>query len=107
MQVLQEEESLHQQKSKAIRKSENKRKVLTQVEKLDPEQHYPSGRKRHVRRCANEIEKSLDCPYMECGKSYGCEGSLNLHIKVKHAGGTKTERDKYARQLMLALESGA
>jgi len=77
------------------------------LENLDPEQHYPSGRKRHVRRCANEISKSLSCPYKSCEKTYGCEGSLNLHIKVKHCGGTKTERDKYARMLMIALETGA
>lgn len=43
---------------------------------------------------------------MNCGKTYGCDGSLNLHIKVKHNGGTKTERDKYARQVMVAKENG-
>ncbi len=30
------------------------------------------------------------CPYNECDKKYGCEISLNLHIKIKHNGGTKT-----------------
>ena len=67
---------------------------------------YPSGRKRHMRRCANQIDKSLVCPYTDCFKTYGCDGSLNLHIKVKHHGGTKTDRDKYARQLALAIENG-
>ena len=105
-QVLREEEALLQHRSKAVRKSENRRKALTQLENLDPEQHYPSGRKRHVRRCANEIQKSLACPYAGCEKTYGCEGSLNLHIKVKHSGGTKTERDKFARMLMIAQETG-
>jgi hypothetical protein len=56
----------------------------------DPKVRYPSGRKRHVRRCANEITKELACPYGRCSKTYGCDGSLNLHIKVKHHGGTKT-----------------
>lgn len=67
---------------------------------------YPNGRKRHVRRCAAEIEKGFDCPYQYCGKQYGCEGSLNLHLKGKHNGGTKTARDKYARELVLSIERG-
>lgn len=58
-----------------------------------------------MRRCANQINKSLLCPYTDCFKNYGCDGSLNLHIKVKHQGGTKTDRDRYARQLALALEN--
>ena len=42
---------------------------------------YPNGRRRHNRRCANEIEKEFFCSYAGCGKTYGSEGSLNLHIK--------------------------
>lgn len=61
---------------------------------------YPSGRKRHVRRCANEIVKEFQCPYDQCTKSYGAEGSLNLHIKQKHKGGNKTQRLKVARDLL-------
>ena len=38
----------------------------------------------------------LQCPYADCGKYYGSEGSLNLHIKIKHNGGNKTEREKIA-----------
>lgn len=38
----------------------------------------------------------MQCPYAECGKFYGSEGSLNLHIKIKHNGGNKTEREKLA-----------
>lgn len=63
-------------------------------------------RKKHLRRTAAEIErdfivsillvKKLQCPYSECGKFYGSEGSLNLHIKIKHNGGNKTEREKLA-----------
>ena len=36
------------------------------------------------------------CPYSNCTKIYATEVSLNLHIKLKHQGGTKTEREKYA-----------
>ena len=36
------------------------------------------------------------CPYPNCGKRYATEVSMNLHIKLKHKGGNKTEREKYA-----------
>lgn len=40
--------------------------------------------KRH-RRTAHEIARHYKCPLrQECHKSYGSEGSLNQHIKLKH-----------------------
>ncbi len=59
-------------------------------------ERYSSGRKKHNRRTAKEIDRSFKCPYSKCEKVYGSEGSLNLHIKIKHAGGNKTEREKVA-----------
>lgn len=41
-------------------------------------------KKRH-RRQANEIARHYKCPLKDCPKSYGSEGSLNQHIKLKHA----------------------
>ena len=52
--------------------------------------------KKKNRRTANEIEKSHICPYESCNKLYGSDVSLNLHIKLKHNGGNKTEREKLA-----------
>ena len=63
-------------------------------------------RKKHVRRTAKEIERSFVCPYQGCSKVYGSEGSLNLHIKIKHNGGNKTDREKLARNLILAHDKG-
>lgn len=40
-------------------------------------------RKRH-RRTATEIARHYRCPLEDCPKSYGSEGSLNQHIKLKH-----------------------
>jgi len=40
-------------------------------------------KKRH-RRQANEIARHYKCPMNDCPKSYGSEGSLNQHIKLKH-----------------------
>ena len=46
------------------------------------------------------------CPYKNCGKFYGSDGSLNLHMKLKHNAGSKTEREKVAKQFVWALQSG-
>jgi hypothetical protein len=58
-------------------------------------------RKKHIRRCAKEIRKQDICPYGDCGKYYGSEGSLNLHMKLKHGGGNKTDREKLAKNIVL------
>lgn len=63
-------------------------------------------RKKHVRRTAKEIERSFVCPYSTCSKVYGSEGSLNLHIKIKHNGGNKTDREKLAKNLIIAHDKG-
>ena len=47
------------------------------------------------------------CPYDGCDKFFGSEGSQNLHIKIKHNGGTKTDREKLARQLVEAYAVSA
>lgn len=70
-------------------------------------ERYNSGRKKHFRRCANEISKSYTCPYPDCEKLYGSEGSLNLHMKLKHNAGSKTEREKLAKSLVWALQTGS
>ncbi len=57
--------------------------------------------KKKNRRTALEIEKNHICPYTECSKLYGSEVSLNLHIKLKHNGGNKTERERLAVILFL------
>eukprot|EP01017_Pseudomicrothorax_dubius_P031751 TRINITY_DN4084_c0_g1_i3.p1 TRINITY_DN4084_c0_g1~~TRINITY_DN4084_c0_g1_i3.p1 ORF type:complete len:178 (-),score=19.01 TRINITY_DN4084_c0_g1_i3:130-663(-) len=39
---------------------------------------------KRQRRSANEIERKFRCPVETCGKSYGSEGSLHQHLKLKH-----------------------
>lgn len=36
--------------------------------------------------------QSYECTYEGCGKVYSSPVSMNLHIKMKHNGGTKKER---------------
>lgn len=71
----------------------------------DLKDNKPNGRKKHNRRTAKEIAKEYKCPY-KCGKLYGSEGSLNLHMKLKHAGGNKTDREKTAKSLVIAQFRG-
>ena len=52
------------------------------------------------------IEKVYECPFSKCGKNYGSDVSLNLHMKLKHNSGTKTERETLAREICLAEERG-
>ena len=75
------------------------------LEKFQSER-YSSGRKKHNRRCANDIERKFKCPYLKCEKFYGSEGSLNLHIKIKHNGGNKTDREKIAKSIVFARAHG-
>ena len=72
-------------------------KSYSRQKSSDIVERYSSGRKKHLRRCANEIEKKYSCPYQGCDKFYGSEGSLNLHMKLKHNAGSKTEREKTAK----------
>ena len=37
-----------------------------------------------MRRNADEIERYYKCTVKSCAKSYGSEGSLNQHYKLKH-----------------------
>ena len=41
-------------------------------------------KKKRNRRTATEIARHYRCPIEGCAKSYGGEGSLNQHIKLKH-----------------------
>ena len=58
---------------------------------------YTGGKgMKRSRRSAFEVDKNYPCPYPNCYKNYATEVSLNLHIKIKHNGGNKSERDRAA-----------
>lgn len=42
-------------------------------------------KKKRFRKTAAEINRHFKCPIETCQKAYGSEGSLNQHIKLKHA----------------------
>ena len=65
-----------------------------------------NGRKIVRRKTMAELTRNEMCPYPGCGKIYASEGSLNLHIKRKHNGGNKTDREKIAKSLLLCQAKG-
>jgi hypothetical protein len=38
------------------------------------------------------LNKNIGCPYPSCDRHYASTLALDLHIKLKHNGGTKKER---------------
>jgi hypothetical protein len=41
-------------------------------------------KKKRVRRCASQIERKYVCQVPNCEKSYGTEGSMAQHMRLKH-----------------------
>ena len=67
---------------------------------------YKLKNRKKNRRLAVEIEKKFTCPYGKCYKVYGSDVSLNLHIKLKHNGGNKSDREKLAEAICFAELNG-
>ena len=62
--------------------------------------------KKKIRRTSDMIDKTYQCPFEKCMRSYGSDVSLNLHMKLKHNSGTKTQRQNLAKEICLAEEKG-
>lgn len=61
-----------------------------------------SARKRNIiRRNEEKLTKLFRCCYYPCKKEYASVLALNLHVKKKHNGGTKKQRDELAVKLIL------
>lgn len=61
--------------------------------------------KDKARRIASEIVRSFQCPYENCKKRYGTQAAMNLHIKNRHSGGLKSDRNKFAISVFNALKN--
>lgn len=67
--------------AKDLESAEKKLKEMTSQAELRDE---ISGKKKRIRRTAREIAREFTCPSTTCGKSYGSEGSLHQHMRLKH-----------------------
>ena len=64
-------------------------KYEVQSTTMQDEEAYSSFDRNHeknkrFRRTAHEIDRFYKCSVRSCDKSYGSEGSLNQHYKLKH-----------------------
>ena len=64
-----------------------KRKIRSSAENL-------SEKQKRLRRTKDRISRNFRCEQGGCGRSYGCENTLNQHIKRKHPRFFKTLRQK-------------
>ena len=44
---------------------------------------------KRLRRTKGEIKRPYLCKFQDCGKSYGSDGALKMHIRLKHESGRK------------------
>ena len=77
--------------------------MISNIEELlkDRNKILSERHQKKKRRTSSEINKAYKCPYHDCNKRYGCDVSMNLHIKLKHLGGNKTEREQLAVAMFL------
>lgn len=85
--------------------------LLKEVQELDDAEKewtniWTQKSKKKIRRTSDMIEKTFTCPFDRCTRNYGSDVSLNLHMKLKHNSGTKTERENLAKEICLAEERG-
>lgn len=59
-------------------------KLEKKGEEIQDGEKYDENRKKRFRRTADEIDRHYRCPVEICQRSYGSEGSLNQHLKLKH-----------------------
>lgn len=70
--------------------------IIIQEEANRPRRKYKCSSEKRKRRTVRELEMEFPCPYARCRKEYASELALNLHIRNKHNGGSKTERENLA-----------
>jgi len=59
-------------------------KAQTPIKYKLHQMNVPQSKKKRNRRSASQIDRHYRCPEQTCAKTYGSEGSLYQHIKIKH-----------------------
>jgi len=75
---------LKDEKDELMVKLEQLEKRRDELQRSQSDYNPLEEKKKRFRRTAGEIERHYRCPIMSCQKSYGSEGSLNQHLKLKH-----------------------
>ena len=97
--------------SKIKEYSEGNKVLVKEVQELEDAEKdwmaiWTQKSKKKIRRTSDMIDKVFQCPFERCSRTYGSDVSLNLHMKLKHNSGTKTERENLAKEICLAEERG-
>jgi hypothetical protein len=88
-----------------LKNEELKGKLENALTLLDRKQQPRHPRRKITRRKEDELEKKHRCCYDNCKKEYASVLALNFHMKAKHGGGTKKQRDDLAVGMCLYLEA--
>lgn len=72
---------------------QSERQITTRLPKRTPP---PMKTKSSTEADSRSEATVYECTYEGCRRIYGSSVSMNLHIKQKHNGGTKKEREAYA-----------
>ncbi len=75
---------LNTQMGSVLKEIDELSQMIAEAEDLD--NSSGDDKKKRVRRCANQIERKFVCPVPNCEKSYGTEGSMAQHMRLKHPG---------------------
>lgn len=82
MQIAKATSEIRQLKS-VLKMQSNEARPERQSERMKTEERSSEIKKRN-RRTAGEIARHYICSVSTCAKSYGSEGSLHQHMKLKH-----------------------
>jgi hypothetical protein len=80
------EESLESSGSESPKQNPSDKSMPIDDEMSSDDEDDEEKRKRRYRRKATQIERLYKCQEKNCNRSYGTEGALKMHLKLKHAG---------------------
>jgi len=80
----------------------NEKTNITEV--ISQNKPVSDNKKKRSRRKANQIERLYKCLEYHCNRSYGTEGALKMHLKLKHPNVKYNSKYQYqARQAAMSM----
>jgi len=70
--------ALYEEEEAPLKKTKAKKKLIKQNKPIS------DSKKKRQRRKASQIERLYKCREKHCNRSYGTEGALKMHLKLKH-----------------------
>jgi len=89
------------QQQQNVVKSRTSSKKRKAAEKHSSDEDEDDTKKRH-RRTALQIERKFRCEIPSCGKAYGSEGALKMHVRLKHSDSIATKSNNQTNEEVAA-----